>query len=79
MMTYRRAFRLGDRVKIGDTVGDVIQMRLQVTHLRTTKNEEVVIPNSQVLSGEVLNYSSLARTHGLLLHTEVGINYETPW
>jgi small-conductance mechanosensitive channel len=79
MMTYRRAFRLGDRVRIGDTVGDVIYMRLQVTHLRTTKNEEVVIPNSQILSGEVLNYSSLARTHGLLLHTEVGIGYETPW
>jgi small-conductance mechanosensitive channel len=79
MMTYRRAFRLGERVKIGDTVGDVIQMRLQVTHLRTPKNEEVVIPNSQILSGEVLNYSSLARTHGLLLHTEVGIGYETPW
>ena len=79
MMTYRRAFRLGDRVKIGDIVGDVIQMRLQVTHLRTAKNEEVVIPNSQILSGEVLNYSSLARTHGLLLHTEVGIGYETPW
>jgi small-conductance mechanosensitive channel len=79
MMTYRRAFRLGDRVKIGDTVGDVSQMRLQVTHLRTVKNEEVVIPNSQILGGEVLNYSSLSRTHGLLLHTEVGINYSTPW
>ena len=79
MMTYRRAFRLGDRVRIGDTVGDVIQMRLQVTHLRTPKNEEVVIPNSQILGGEVLNYSSLAQSHGLLLHTEVGIGYETPW
>jgi small-conductance mechanosensitive channel len=79
MMTYRRAFRLGDRVRIGDTVGDVVQMRLQVTHLRTAKNEEVVIPNSQILGGEVLNYSSLAHSHGLLLHTEVGIGYETPW
>jgi small-conductance mechanosensitive channel len=79
MMTYRRAFRVGDRIKIGDTVGDVVQTRLQVTHLRTTKNEEVVIPNAQILSGEVLNYSTLSRTHGLLLHTEVGIRYETPW
>lgn len=79
MMTYRRAFRLGDRVKIGDAVGEVVQMRLQVTHLRTPKNEEVVIPNSQILGGEVLNYSSLAHSHGLLLHTEVGIGYETPW
>jgi small-conductance mechanosensitive channel len=80
MMTYRRAFKVGDRVKIGDSIGDVIQMRLQVTHLRSFKNEEIVIPNSQILGGEVLNYSSLAKTHGgLILHTEVGIGYETPW
>jgi small-conductance mechanosensitive channel len=79
MMTYRRAFKVGDRVKIGDSIGDVIEMRLQVTHLRSYKNEEIVIPNSQILSGEVVNYSSLARERGLLLHTEVGIGYETPW
>ncbi len=79
MMTYRRAFRVGDRVKIGDVTGDVMMMRLQVTHLRTIKNEEVSIPNSQILSGNVVNYSSLASAHGLILHTTVGIGYETPW
>lgn len=79
MMTYRRAFKVGDRVKIGDTTGDVIEMRLQVTHLRTFKNEEVIIPNSQILSDAVVNYSSLIRDRGLILHTEVGIGYETPW
>jgi small-conductance mechanosensitive channel len=79
MMTYRRAFKPGDRVKIGDTVGDVIETRLQVTHIRSFKNEEIVIPNAQILSGEVLNYSTLARTQGLILHTEVGIGYEVSW
>jgi len=79
MMTYRRAFKVGDRVKIGDTIGDVIQVRLQVTHLRSFKNEEILIPNSQILSGEVVNYTSLARLEPLLLHTEVGIGYETAW
>ena len=79
MMTYRRALKVGDRVKIGDAIGDVIETRLQVTHLRSFKNEEIVIPNSQILGGEVINYSSLARAHGLILHTEVGIGYETPW
>jgi small-conductance mechanosensitive channel len=79
MMTYRRAFKVGDRVKIGDAIGDVIEVRLQVTHLRSYKNEEILIPNSQILAGEVLNYSSLSRTQGLILHTEVGIGYETPW
>jgi len=78
-MTYRRAFRVGDRVRIGDVTGDVADIRLQVTHIRTPKNEDVVIPNSAILNGEVTNYSTLARTRGLILHTSVGIGYETPW
>jgi len=78
-MTYRRAFRIGDRVKIGDTVGDVKEMRVLVTHLRTPKNEEVVIPNSTILNGEVTNYSTMARDQGLILHTTVGIGYDVPW
>jgi len=78
-MTYRRAFRIGDRVKIGDTVGDVAEMRILVTHVRTPKNEEVVIPNSTILNGEVTNYSTMARDEGLILHTTVGIGYDVPW
>ena len=79
MMTYRRALKVGDRVKIGDAFGDVIDLRLQVTHLRSVKNEEIIIPNAQILAGDVINYSSLARADGLILHTQVGIGYETPW
>jgi small-conductance mechanosensitive channel len=78
-MTYRRAFRIGDRVQVGDVVGIVTDIRLQVTHLRSPKNEEVVVPNSLILNSHVVNYSSLARGHGLILHTNVGIGYETPW
>ena len=79
MMTYRRAFKVGDRIKVGDTSGDVMEMRLQVTHVRSVKNEEIIIPNSRILESDVVNYSSLARADGLILHTTVGIGYETPW
>jgi small-conductance mechanosensitive channel len=78
-MTYRRAFRVGDRVKIGEHVGEVVQTRLIVTHLRSPKNEEIVIPNSVIMNQEVVNYSTIAREQGLILHTTVGIGYETPW
>jgi len=78
-LTYRRAFKIGDRVMIGSHLGDVTEQKLQVTRLRSPKNEEIVIPNAQILNGEVVNYSSLARTQGLILHTDVGIGYETPW
>lgn len=78
-MTYRRAFKVGDRVKINEALGDVTEMRNLVTHLRSLKNEEIIIPNSIILNGQVINYSSLARKEGLILHTTVGIGYEVPW
>lgn len=79
LMTYRRVFKVGDRVKVGDVTGEVVAVRLQVTHLRTAKNEEVTIPNSQILNSDVTNYTSLAGSRGLILHTTVGIGYEVPW
>jgi small-conductance mechanosensitive channel len=78
-MTYRRAFKIGDRVKIGEQIGDVEMVRLLVTHLRTVKNEEIIVPNSNILASEIINYSSLARERGLILHTDVDIRYDVPW
>lgn len=78
-MTYRRAFRVGDRIKVGDLVGDVVAMRLLVTHLRSLKNEELVVPNSVILNSNIVNYSTMAGEKGLILHTTVGIGYEVPW
>lgn len=78
-MTYRRAFHPGDRIKVGDLMGDVTEVGLMVTHLRSVKNEELVVPNSLILNSNLINYSSLTREHGLILHTTVGIGYETPW
>jgi small-conductance mechanosensitive channel len=78
-LVYRRAFRIGDRVKIGEYLGDVMERRLLVTHLRSVKNEEIIVPNSEILNSSVINYSSLAKQDGLILHPSVGIGYETPW
>jgi small-conductance mechanosensitive channel len=79
MLIYRRAFKLGDIIKVGEHFGEVITTRLQVTHLRSPKNEEIVIPNSHMLNNEVVNYSSIGRRQGLILHTDVAIGYSTPW
>ncbi len=76
---YRRVFKVGDRVKIADFVGDVTDMRLSVTHLKTIKNEVITVPNSIIVNSHVINYSSLAREEGLILHTKVTIGYDTPW
>lgn len=79
VLTYMRLFKIGDRVKIGDVVGDVIEKSLLVTRIRTIKNEIISIPNSTVMSSHTINYSSDTVDKGLILHTTVTIGYDVPW
>lgn len=79
VLTYMRLFKIGDRVKIGDVLGDVIEKTLLVTRVRTIKNEIISIPNSAVMNGHTINYSSDTADKGLILHTTVTIGYDVPW
>ncbi len=79
MISYMRAFKEGDYVKIGESTGRIIEKGLIVTKIMTYKNEEVTIPNTQVLSSHVTNYSSQAKTEELILYTTITIGYDTPW
>jgi small-conductance mechanosensitive channel len=78
-LTYRRAFIRGDRIKVNDSDGFVEEQSLLVTRLRSIKDEEIVIPNSVLINSSIINYTSRAKELGLILHTVVGIGYETPW
>lgn len=78
-LTYRRAFRVGDVIRVEDAIGIVTDMRLQATHVRTLKNEAVVIPNSQLVNNHVVNYTTLSKEPGLVLHTTVNVGYDKPW
>ncbi|MEO6939754.1 MAG: mechanosensitive ion channel family protein [Candidatus Kapaibacterium sp.] len=79
ILTYMRAFKLGDRVQIGEMTGDIIERTLLVTRIRTIKNEIISIPNSNVMSSHTINYSSVALERGLILHSTVTIGYDVPW
>lgn len=83
ILTYMRAFKIGDRVQIADTTGDVVEKTLLVTRVRTIKNVEVTIANSMVLSSHIINFSASAQRDsqraGLILHTSVTIGYDAPW
>jgi len=79
VLAYMRPFRVGDRVRISETTGDVVWRGLLVTRLRTTKNVEVTIPNAAILGGQILNYSAMGRSGDLVLHTTVTIGYDAPW
>ena len=78
-LIYRRAFREGDRIRVGDLEGEVVDMKTMNTRIRSLKNEEINVPNSMLLGSAVINYSSYQRDPGLILHTEVGIGYDVSW
>ncbi len=79
VLTYMRIFKIGDRVKIGEVMGDVVEKSLLVTRIRTIKNEIISIPNSTVMNSHSINYSSDAPEKGLIIHTTVTIGYDVPW
>ncbi len=80
VITYMRPFKIGDRVKVGDVIGDVVEKNLLVTRVMNAKNEEITIPNSSILSGYTTNYSIAAREReGLIIYTTVTIGYDIPW
>jgi small-conductance mechanosensitive channel len=79
VITYMRPFKIGDRIKIGEITGDVLEKNMLVTRVKTIKNEEITIPNSSVLSGNTINYSSISKNEGLIIHTTVTIGYDIPW
>jgi small-conductance mechanosensitive channel len=79
ILTYMRAFQVGDFVRIGNDIGEVIEKTLLVTRVCTQKNEVVTIPNGTVLGGVVVNYSAEARNRGVIFHTVATIGYTAPW
>jgi small-conductance mechanosensitive channel len=78
-LTYRRAFKRGDRIKVNESDGFVENQSLLVTRLRSLKGEELILPNSVLINSSIINYSSRFAKQRLIMHTVVGIGYETPW
>ena len=79
VITYMRPFKIGDRIRIGDVTGDVVEKSMLMIKVRTIKNEDVTVPNSTVLSSNTTNFSALANAQGLIIHTTVTIGYDVPW
>jgi small-conductance mechanosensitive channel len=79
VITYMRPFKIGDRIKLGEVTGDVVDKTFLVTRVRTIKNEDITIPNSSVMSNFTVNYTSSSKDRGLILNTTVTIGYDAPW
>ncbi len=79
ILTYMRSFAVGDWVRIGDTVGEVIEKNMLVTRIVTQKREIITIPNGTVMNGSVMNYTREAKNGGVIFHTTVTIGYDASW
>lgn len=79
VITYMRPFQVGDRVKIGDTTGDIKEKNLLVTRVRTIKNIDITIPNSMILNTHIMNYSSAAKDNSLIINIRILIDYQIHW
>lgn len=79
VLTFTRAFGVGDQVEVGGTRGRVIERSTFVTRIQTLKNVIVSIPNSMVLNNNIINYSKNVGQSGLVVHTTITIGYDVPW
>jgi len=78
VITYMRPFKIGDRVKIGEVEGKVLEKSMLVTRVKTIKNEEITLPNASILSGHTVNYSSFSK-EGVIISVAVTIGYDVKW
>jgi small-conductance mechanosensitive channel len=79
VLMYMRPFQLGERIRIGETTGDVIERTFLYTKVLSIKNEEIIVPSLSALGAPITNYSARAHSQGLILHTAVTIGYDAPW
>jgi small-conductance mechanosensitive channel len=79
MITYSRALRAGDFVRVGDVEGTVTQLGVLSMKVTTFRQEEVTIPNAVVVAQTTTDYSRLSETEGVFTPTSVTIGYDTPW
>ncbi len=72
-----RPFRIGDRIEIQEvnTWGDVVDVGLRTTRIRTRDNRMVIVPNSIVGKNQVINYTYPDPRYRI--ETHVGIAYGT--
>jgi small-conductance mechanosensitive channel len=79
VVVYNRACRIGDYVRVGEHEGILQAIGLASSRLVTPRNEEIILPNSQISNGTLINFSRLNETQGVALPVKVSIGYSTPW
>ena len=73
ILLFERPIRAGDFVTVGEVEGFVRSIRIRATEIETLDNQNVLVPNSELVSGRVINWV-LRDTYGRL-QVRVGVAY----
>lgn len=79
VVVYNRNCRAGEYVRVGEYEGTLVQIGFFSSRLVNVRNEEIVVPNSQLASGVLINFSRRGSSAGVALPVKVSIGYGTPW
>jgi len=75
ILLLEQPIKIGDRVMVGDQEGDVMEINMRSTTIRTLKNVAVIVPNSEFVSSKLENWSYGDET--VRLDIDVGVSYES--
>ncbi len=73
ILLFQRPIKVGDRVTVGDNEGDVIEINIRSTTIRTLNNIAIIVPNSEFVSATVVNWSY--GDQKVRLEIDVGVSY----
>lgn len=75
VILIERPIKPGDRVTLGDHVGQVTEVRVRSTTIVTNDNVAIIVPNAELTGQRLINWSHGSQT--IRLHVKVGLAYDT--
>lgn len=73
IILFEEPIKVGDRIVVGDTEGDVISISVRATTILTNDNISIIVPNSEFISSRVINWSHNDRN--IRIRLPVGVSY----
>lgn len=75
ILLIERPIKVGDHIQLGETLGDVVEIRARSTTVRTNDNVDLIVPNSEFISSRVINISH--NDSRVRFRFPVGVHYKS--
>jgi small-conductance mechanosensitive channel len=74
IILFERPIKVGDRIEVGNVTGDVVKISSRASTVSTNDNISIIIPNSELINKQVINWSHNDRR--IRYHVPVGVSYK---